>query len=528
MSKLRGAIIAFVLPISVAPAFASPPVNRIDQGLVEGARADGIATYRGIPYAAPPVGNLRWRPPQPSRSWDGVRPAREFAPACMQTGVSMAGEAPPKISEDCLYLNVWTQARRRGVDAPVMVWLYGGGYTNGSAAMPLYWGDRLARRGVVVVSFGYRLGPLGYLAHPELSSESGHGSSGNYGLMDQIAALQWVKDNIEAFGGDPGNVTIFGQSAGAMSVSLLMASPRAAGLFHRAIGQSGGMFEPLQMAPHYLLAQAETDGVSFARSVGAASLAELRRLPAEKLLQGRSGRVSHPVIEPHVLPLSPYDAYVAGRQNDVPIIVGSNAEEANALVDLRSVRAATFADDLTRAWGPLPPQLGAAYPFSNDDEARAARAAFERDLRFGWNMWAWARLQAGASRKPAFYYRFAKRPPFPTDSPRKDWGASHFAELWYMFDHLDQEPWKWTEPDRRLADRMSRYWVNFARSGNPNGPGLPDWPAFHQPDGQMIILDDPIRLTTAPADPQLAVFDAVYAAVRGSPLGVRPKPVAPR
>jgi para-nitrobenzyl esterase len=438
----------------------------------------------------------------------------------MQTGVSMPGEAPPQVSEDCLYLNVWTGVRRHGARAPVMVWIHGGGYTNGSAAMPLYWGDRLARRGVIVVSFGYRLGPFGYLAHPELSAESGHGSSGNYALMDQIAALQWVQDNIEAFGGDPDNVTIFGQSAGAMSVSLLMASPRAAGLFDRAIGQSGGVFEPLQLAPQYQLAQAETDGVAYGQSVGAASLAELRWLPADRLLQGQSGRVSHPVVEPNMLPLSPYEAYVSGRQNDVPILVGSNAEEANALVDLSRVRAATFAEDLARAWGPLPPQLGAAYVFSDDEGARRARADFERDLRFGWDMWAWARLQAANSREPVFYYRFAKRAPFPSGSVREGWGASHFAELWYMFDHQGQEPWDWTEADRRLADTMSRYWVNFARSGNPNGRDLPDWPAFHGHGGPVLVLDDSIAVAAAPVDPQLIVFDAVYDAVRGSPFGV--------
>lgn len=501
-----------------SPALASQPQAQIDTGRAVGERVHGVSAFLGIPYAAPPLGDLRWRPPQPAAAWRGVRSARAFAPACMQTGVSMPGETPPQVGEDCLYLNVWTPSRRRGARAPVMVWIHGGGYTNGSAAMPLYWGDRLARRGVVVVTFGYRLGPFGFLAHPELSAESGHSSSGNYALMDQIAALQWVQRNIEAFGGDPDNVTIFGQSAGAMSVSLLMASPRATGLFDRAIGQSGGVFEPLQLAPQYQLAQAESDGVAYAQSLGASSLADLRQLPAERVLQGRSGRVSHPVIEPYVLPLSPYEAYVAGRENRVPILVGSNAEEANSLVDLTRVRAATFADDLTRAWGALPPQLGAAYPFANDTEARVARAGFERDLRFGWDMWAWARLQSRAN-NAAFYYRFARRPPFPSDAERSGWGASHFAELWYMFDHLNQEPWAWTESDRDLADTMARYWVNFARSGNPNGPGLPTWPVYQGDAGQVLVLDSSITPATAPVDPQLQVFDSVYDAVRGSQFG---------
>ena len=522
---IRRAIAALAaLLLAIAPAaLAAQPLVRIDTGAARGTASHGIAAYLGLPYAAPPTGDLRWRPPRTAQAWPGVRAATAFAPACPQTGVSMPGETPPTTSEDCLYLNVWTPAGPTAPPAPVMVWIHGGAYANGATSMPLYWGDRLARRGVVVVSIAYRLGPLGYLAHPELTAESPHATSGNYGLMDQIAALQWVRRNISAFGGDPKNVTIAGQSSGAMSVSLLLASPLAAGLFHRAIGQSGGVFEPVQLAPQYRLAAAEEDGVAYAQSVGATSLSELRRLPAARLLEGRSGQVSHPVLEPHVLPRTPYEAYAAGRQNDVPVLIGSNAEEANSLIDLNAVRAATFAKDVERAWGALPPQLTAAYPFSSDAEARRARAGFERDLRFGWDMWAWARLQAMPGRRPAYLYRFSQRPPFPEDSARAGWGAAHLAELWYMTDHLDQETWAWTASDRRLADIMARYWVNFARSGDPNGPGLPPWPAFAD-GGQMLDLGDRVRPIPAPADPQLAVFDAVYDAVRGAAFGRPPKP----
>ena len=518
--KLIVALAVAFLGLAVAPA-ATAQIVRTEQGRLAGVRADGVVSFLGIPYAAAPVGDLRWRPPGPAPSWRGVRRATAFAPACMQTGVSMPGEPPPRTSEDCLYLNVWSPSPRRGGRAPVMVWIHGGGYTNGSTALPLYHGDQLARRGVVVVSIAYRLGPLGFLAHPDLTAELG--SSGNYALMDQIAALRWVHQNIAAFGGDAGNVTVFGQSAGGMSISLLMASPRARGLFHRAIAQSGGVFEPLQLAPHYQLANAERDGVEYARSLGADNIATLRRLPAERLLEGASRRVNHPVIEPAILPMSPYDAYVSGRQMNIPVLMGSNAEEANSLVDLDQVTAQSFSDAIARAWGPLPPALLNAYPFSDDAGARIARAGFERDLRFGWDMWSWARLQARAPQS-AYYYRFSRHPPFPAGSLRERWGASHFAELWYMFDHLDQENWDWTAQDRRVADATARYWVNFARSGDPNGEGLPHWPAFTHDEGQVLDLGNVIGVRAAPVDPQLRVFDAVYDGIRGVQFGVRSAP----
>ena len=280
----------------------------------------------------------------------------------------------------------------------MIVWIYGGGYINGSASMPLYWGDRLAHKGVIVVTIAYRLGPLGFLAHPELTRESPHHSSGNYGLMDQIAALEWIQRNIAAFGGDPKCVTIAGQSSGAISVSILMASPRAKGLFQRAIGESGGLFEPLQLAPKFLLANAERDGEKYAASLGAASLQQLRLLPAN-LLTGNAGGICHPVIEPYVLPVSPYEAFTSGQQNDVPLLIGSNADEARAMVDVTHETAATFDSDMEHSVGQLPPPLLAAYPHATDEEAKQARLGLERDLRFGWDMWAWARLQAGTGQK---------------------------------------------------------------------------------------------------------------------------------
>ena len=489
----------------------------VDGGQIEGVREGGVTVYKGVPFAAPPIGALRWREPQPAGPWSGIRVADRFASACIQKGVSMPGETPPAISEDCLYLNIWTPATSPSDTRPVLVWIYGGGFSNGSAAMPLYWGDALARKGIVVVTIAYRLGALGFLAHPELSRESPHTSSGNYGLMDQIAALNWVQRNIGAFGGDPARVTIAGQSAGAMSVSILMASPQAKGLFHRAIGESGGFFEPIQIAPGYLLANAEHEGEAFAKSLGANSIAALRAMPADKLLAGKMPSGAHPIIEPFVLPAPPYDVFAAGKQNDVPLLVGANAQEARALVDVRNVRAATFAADIERSFGQLPPPLVEQYPHATDEEARQSRIDFESDLRFRWDMWAWARLQTATGKAHVFFYRFNQAPPFPQESVRAGWGASHFAELWYVFDHLSQEPFAWTPADRRLADAMSSYWVNFVKIGNPNAGGLPQWPEFKAANGPALTLGDPIAAGDVADVVRLQVFDSVYNQLRRTP-----------
>src|SRR5579863_9356064 len=439
-----------------------------ESGAISGVGEGGLNTYKGVPFAAPPLGDLRWRAPAPVAAWTGTRKADAFAPACMQLGVSMPGEMPPAVSEDCLYLNIWTPAKGAREHLPVMVWIYGGGYSNGSASMPLYWGDRLALKGVIVVTIAYRLGPLGFLAHPELTRESPHGASGNYALMDQIAALRWVQRNIAGFGGDPTRVTIAGQSAGSNSVSLLLASPLAKGLFQQAIGESGGVFEPLQIAPSYRLANAERDGEAYAASLGAHSIAELRKLPAADLLKGAASTVSHPIVEPYVLPATPYDVFAGGHQHDVPTLIGFNAEEPRAfanVTDINKVRAATFVSD-PPAWWPPPlrsPALLSTFPHATDVEAQNSLVELETALRFGWDVWAWARLQASSGHGGVYVYRFDHKPPFPADSIYADWGAAHYVELWYVFDHLDQEPWSWTSADRRLADSISSYWMNFVK-----------------------------------------------------------------
>ena len=497
---------------------------RTDAGLVKGVTDGMLTVYRGIPFAAPPLGNLRWCEPQPVRSWRGVRKADTFAPACMQAGVSMPGETPPSVSEDCLYLNVWAPTKPSKEALPVMVWIYGGGFTSGNASMPLYWGDRLARKGVIVVTLAYRVGPFGFLVHPELTRESRRHSSGNYAFMDQIAGLKWVHRNIGAFGGNPGRVAIAGQSAGGASVSVLMSSPLAKGLFQRVIVQSGGMFEPVQLAPTVLLANAEREGQDYLMSLGVRSIGALRDLPARSLLKGSWGSVSHPIIEPYVLPDSPYNTFLARKQNRAAILVGSNADEARALITgLDKIKAATFEEDISKSWGPLPASLLAPYHHLTDAQAQRSRLDFERDLRFGWDGWALARY--GALQNPAgiYYYHFTHSPPFPENTEKAGWGPSHYAELWYMFDHLDQENWDWSAADRRLAETMSSYWVNFVKSGNPNGAGLPKWPTFTANRPQVQYLDDPVHSGGVADLRTLQVVDAVYAQVRGALFGVSAK-----
>lgn len=272
-------------------------------------------------------------------------------------------------------------------------------------------------------------------------------------------------------------------------------------------------FEPLELAPSWRLPAAERQGTAYAASLGAKSLADLRALPAQRLLEGSAGQVSHPVVDGRVLPLSPYDAYRAGRIARAPLLLGWNADEARSLVDPVGVCAAGFEADVTKAWGALPPALLAAYPHAGDAEAKRARLDFERDLRFAWDMRTWARLQAG-TRAPAFLYRFDQTPPFPAGSVRQGWGPSHFAELWYVFDHLGQEPWRWSTGDRRLAEVMARYWTNFAKAGDPNGPGLQTWPRFDPPGQAQLVLAWPVRSHSLTSSPGLTAFDEVYAQLR--------------
>jgi len=504
-------VVAAVVWLAGSAAGAATVPVQTESGLVEGIQDSGVIVYRGIPYAKPPVGNLRWRAPQIPSSWSGVRKADRFSPVCMQHG-SYPPDAPPEpSSEDCLYLNVWTPAAEQGRTWPVMVWIYGGGLENGSASTPLYAGDKLAQKGIVVVTANYRLGVFGFLAHPELTKESAHGSSGNYGLLDQVAALQWVQRNIAAFGGDPHRVTVAGQSSGAISISALVASPLTRGLFQRAIGQSGGLFEPLEMMSDFELEGAERTGRQFVAQTGAATVEALRRKPAAEVMMTPFN--PHPIIDGYVLTQAPYDAYRSGQQNSVALLIGSNTDEGQVFVAGHTVTVGNFKQSLAESFPGLLVWLIGPKPGATDAAARASAATFHRDLRFRWDMWTWARLAAGRRNK-VFFYEFSRAPPYPADSKYAGWGASHGMEMPYMFDHLEQQSLPWATEDRALASAMSTYWSNFVKSGDPNGPGLPKWPEFETSSRQLMMLGDTIRPWPMAGEGDLQRIDRVYSAIR--------------
>ena len=504
-----------LLGANTALAQIGEPV-RVDGGTLQGTVENGLAIFRGIPYAAPPVGNLRWRAPQPAARWEGVRAAKEFGRACMQSNAAIKDLPAP--SEDCLFVNVWTPAKRASERLPVMVWIHGGGFTAGTPAEQLYHGEWLASKGVVVVSVGYRLGVFGFLAHPGLSVESDHHVSGNYGLLDMIAGLQWVQKNVAAFGGDPGRVTIFGESAGAIAVSQLCVSPLAKGLFHAAISQSGGSFGPVRAGGGpgenmQGLRTAETDGAAWAKSIGAANPAELRKIPAEKLLAAaqRQRGIAWPITDGSIIPDDQYKLYVTGRYHDVPVLIGYNSDEGatfgapasqDAYVASVRERYAAFADKLL-----------AAYPGGETPAAKKTARDLTRDTAFGWHTWAWARLQQTTGKSKVFLYYFDEHPEFPADSPRAGFGSPHASELPYVFRQLREHNRPPATPkDEAMSDLLRTYWTNFAKTGDPNGSGVPRWPAFTNVMPQMQhIMSDQTKAVPIVSEDGLKVLEEYFA-----------------
>jgi para-nitrobenzyl esterase len=493
LALVTAATMFAVLPLVSSTAVAqSIETATVEGGLLQGTVEGGVAIYRGIPYAAPPVGNLRWRAPEPASNWKGVRVANEYGRACMQVNSAIANLPPP--SEDCLFVNVWTPATRASERLPVMVWIHGGGFAAGTPAEKLYHGEWLAKQGVVVVSVAYRLGVFGFLSHPELSAESKRRVSSNYGLLDMIAGLQWVQKNVTAFGGDPARVTVFGESAGAIAVSQLCASPLAKGLFRAAISQSGGSFGPVRegggpgenMLP---LGAAEKAGTALAQAVGASSVAQLRSIPAEKLLAAaqRQRAISWPVTDGWVIPDDQYKLYQAGQYNDVPVLIGYNSDEGATFGVPTSQD--TYVASVRQRYGQFADRLLTAYPGGDTPAAKKTARDLTRDTAFGWHTWTWARLQEKLGRSKVFLYYFDEHPEYPADSPRAGFGAAHAAELPYVFRQLTEHNRPAPTPtDEALSDMMRNYWTNFAKTGDPNGGSLHKWPNFANASPQMLHI----------------------------------------
>ena len=510
-------------------AVAAGGTVTVDGGSIAGAPAGdgGVWRYAGVPYAAPPVGALRWQPPQPVAPWTGVRATDQLPAGCPQPTLPVPpGEAPffgpgaTRLEEDCLYLNVWSAA---GADerVPVMVWIHGGGLFVGDGATAAYDGAALARRGVVVVTINYRLGTLGYLAHPLLREESAHGASGNYGLLDQVEALRWVQRNIAAFGGDADRVTIFGESAGSWSVNYLQATPLAAGLFAGAIGQSGGGFSPLASLAERDAAEAEGERLAEAL-LGAGTPVSLDALRAASVADvlAAGGAAPRPNVDGWVLTDGIHDTFAAGRQHDVPVIVGANADEGTALRGLAGDQEPTTVEQY-RAWargeyGELADAYLAAYPAASDAEVEAGRIDSSGDGRFVWEMRTWARMMEQVS-SPAYLYFFTRVPP-AADAER--YGAYHTAEIPYIFNNVGGGGRYWfanrdyDDTDRQLSDVMASYWVNFAATGNPNGDGLPEWPAYTRTDEAALELGDTVQVRQGVRAERLDFFERHYAALR--------------
>lgn len=516
-SLLTGLAASIALLLSAGQA-ATPRTAAqvtVESGALQGAVSDGVAAFKGIPYAAPPVGDLRWRPPQPAHAWEGVRSATAYGHDCMQ--LPFPGDAAPlrtQPSEDCLYLNVWTPAHRIAEKLPVMVWIYGGGFVNGGTSPAVYDGTHFAQRGVVLVSFNYRLGRFGFFAHPALSREDPDAPHGNYAFMDQIAALRWIQRNIAAFGGDPGNVTIFGESAGGMSVHVLMTSPEARGLFQKAIVESGGgrnnllSMTRLHEASPAGAPSAEQVGMAFAKSVGVegtgpAALAALRKLPAQAIVarmnMASMSRTTYtgPMIDGRIVVETPESAYRTGHEARVPLIVGANSADLGFF----------FGRTMDQALAPFAPHQEEARKIFDPDNSGNVRAVGTR-IAADEMMIEPARFVArsvAATGEPTFEFRFS----YVAESMRKQWpGAVHASEIPYVFDTIRAHYGKAvTSADEAAAHAAIAYWVAFAKYGTPNAAGEPRWPDYNA--GSDVVMNFTVNGPVAESDPLRPGLDLV-------------------
>jgi para-nitrobenzyl esterase len=494
-------------------AFKKP--IKISSGRITGQPVDDqgdVYVYKGIPYAAPPVGNLRWKPPQPLSPWEGVRECTKFGPSCPQRKLPAPfGRDYGEYSEDCLYLNVWTGAQNQSEKRPVMVWIHGGGFYAGSSNTPDYDGRILAREGVVVVTINYRLGVFGFLAHPELSQESEHHVSGNYGLLDQIAALEWVKENIAAFGGDPHRVTIFGESGGARSVCFLMTSPLSRGLFHRAIVQSGSLYRGIAHLnkAHDALPSAEDQGERLAKRLKCNTLEELRRKDADEIVRKINATtapllsppgpidvpasvfISGPIIDGWVIPEDPVEIFETGKQHDVPLITGSNQAEASMFLRAFQTGQDTLSSVVSHFFPGHEQEILKLYEDYGQNEFQRALNRLATDAVWTWPARATARSMEKVSSK-AYLYQFTHR----RGGVLSNFGAFHGVEIRFVFGHDIGANLPWTEEEQSISQNMRPYWIRFAETGDPNGPGQPEWPAYDRSTDKSLEIGDEIRIQT--------------------------------
>lgn len=505
-----------------------------------------VKIFTGIPYAAPPVGDLRWKAPQPPEKWEGILSADKFSNCAVQnriptviskvlslkmgtdilshSGISTA----EKISEDCLYLNIWTNSNDEKKDKhPVIIYIHGGSYTSGSGSINFYNGESMAKKGAVFVTINYRLGIFGFYANRELTKESDYNASGNYGILDQIMAIKWIKENVSAFGGDPENITIAGESAGSMSVNILQASPLAKGLFQRVIGESGSVFGSRGLKGSIMptLSIAEKSGSELEKMLEVSSLEDLRSLPSDKLLEVSKNFRNRPIVDGYVLPDTIYNIYASGEENDVPALIGYNGNESSLFICLpwplslasqySAVNAEEFKQKIQATYGNKTDDFFSIYSAGNNDEALKSQLESGAIHWFAWHMYTWANLQSKTGKENVYTYYFTHIQ--PGSSQLIEWGAFHGSEIAYAYGNLDKIDLSYKDYDYRLSDTMQSYWYNFAATGNPNGAGLPQWSAYNINNEKTTMeLGNQIKMIATPNKDEMDFFTKYEASISRS------------